>query len=180
MITLRKIFAWGRRMSDGTGKLILAMIGSIALSAAGVVYAVFGGVAADGGRGGALAVALTFFMLFMGRGTPEAALEVEIPERGRRAAGGGRLRGSRQARDRVGPGPQRRCIDAGLAGKGEGLPHHRQRRRHDRLGLRRSLSRMVWRPDAVAAARPQSQFRSTPICFDARGRGAHRPVFASA
>ena len=33
----------------------------------------------DGGRGGALAVALTFAMLFLGRGTPEAALETPIP-----------------------------------------------------------------------------------------------------
>lgn len=69
----------GGRMSDGTGKLLLVMIGSVALSAAGVVYAVCCGVAADGGRGGALAVALTFYMLFVGRGTPKSALEVEIP-----------------------------------------------------------------------------------------------------
>ncbi len=55
------------------------MLGSVGLSAAGVGYAVFFGVVADGGRGGALAVALTFAMLFLGRGTAEAALEVNFP-----------------------------------------------------------------------------------------------------
>ncbi len=65
--------------SAGTGKLIAVMLGSLALSAGGVVYAIGTGVATDGQRGGALAVALTFFMLFAGRGTPEEALETEPP-----------------------------------------------------------------------------------------------------
>ncbi len=67
-----------RQPSDGTQRLALTMIGSIALSVGGVVYACLTRNAADGGRGGALAVALTFFMLFMGRGTAEAALEAPI------------------------------------------------------------------------------------------------------
>ena len=75
-----------RKVAKGTNApgravwLILVMVGSIALSVAGVLYAVWWGAADDGGRGGALGVALTFLMLFMGRGTPQAALEVDIPE----------------------------------------------------------------------------------------------------
>jgi hypothetical protein len=55
------------------------MLGSIALSAGGVAYAIHCGSASDGGRGGALAVALSFFMLFAGRGTPENAMEAVLP-----------------------------------------------------------------------------------------------------
>ena len=66
-------------LSNGVWRLALAMIGSIALSAGGIVYAVHCGVAADGQRGGGLAVALTFFMLFLGRGTAEAALAQQPP-----------------------------------------------------------------------------------------------------
>jgi hypothetical protein len=66
--------------SKGTGKLFAATIVSIALSIGGIVYAFVRSVPADGGRGGALALALTFFMLFMGRGTPEDALREPIPD----------------------------------------------------------------------------------------------------
>ena len=68
------------RPSEGTGKLVITMIAAIAMSIGGIAYAVLWGVAADGGRGGAVAVALTFFILFMGRGTAEAALEAELPK----------------------------------------------------------------------------------------------------
>ncbi len=68
--------------SEGTTKLCLAMIAAIVLSGAGIAYAVWFGVAADGGRGGAIAVGLTFFILFMGRGTAEAALEAPLPQTG--------------------------------------------------------------------------------------------------
>lgn len=71
----------GKTPPDGTGKLRLTMIAAILLSVAGIVYAVRWGTAVDGGRGGAVAVALTFFMLFMGRGTAEDALDAEFPER---------------------------------------------------------------------------------------------------
>lgn len=64
----------------GTRRLRWVVAGTILLCAAGVVYAVRWGTAADGGRGGALAVALTFAVLFAGRGTSEAALEVEMPK----------------------------------------------------------------------------------------------------
>ena len=55
---------------------------AIVLSGAGIAYAVWFGMAADGGRGGAIAVGLTFFILFMGRGTAEAALEAPLPQTG--------------------------------------------------------------------------------------------------
>ena len=67
---------------DGTGKLRAAMLAAIALSVGGVVFAVLFGCASDGGRGGAIAVALTFFMLFMGRSTAEHALEAPLPKTG--------------------------------------------------------------------------------------------------
>lgn len=51
---------------SGTAWLILVMAGSIALSVGGIVYAIRWGTAADGGRGGAIAVAVTFAMLFLG------------------------------------------------------------------------------------------------------------------
>ena len=70
------------RQSRGTAKLLTTMIAAIVLSLGGIAYAVLWGVATDGGRGGAIAVALTFFMLFMGRGTAEAALEAKLPSSG--------------------------------------------------------------------------------------------------
>lgn len=66
--------------SKGTGKLFAATVVSIALSIGGIVYAVARSIPADGGRGGALAVALTFFMLFMSRGTAEDALAGPLPQ----------------------------------------------------------------------------------------------------
>lgn len=68
------------RPSEGTRKLVITMMAAIAMSIGGIAYAVLWGVAADGGRGGAVAVALTFFILFMGRGTAEAALEAVLPK----------------------------------------------------------------------------------------------------
>jgi hypothetical protein len=67
-------------LKNGVWRLALAMIASIALSVGGVVFAVRCGVAADGQRGGGLAVALTFFILFLGRGTAEAALGEPNPD----------------------------------------------------------------------------------------------------
>lgn len=63
----------------GTRNLWAVTVAAILLSIGGVAYAALWGSAADGGRGGALAVALTFFMLFAGRGTAAAALDAELP-----------------------------------------------------------------------------------------------------
>jgi hypothetical protein len=68
------------RLPQGTTKLVLTMVAAILFSLGGVVFAVRWGSVADGGRGGAIAVALTFLMLFLGRGTAEAALEAKLPE----------------------------------------------------------------------------------------------------
>jgi len=68
--------------SEGTTMLAVAMVAAVLLSVGGIAYAVTYGVAVDGGRGGAIAVALTFFILFVGRGTAEAALEAELPKTG--------------------------------------------------------------------------------------------------
>ena len=81
-------------LKNGVWRLALAMIGSIALSVGGVVFAVRCGVAADGQRGGGLAVALTFFILFLGRGTAEAALGEPNPD-----ADGGSLPEAKQLAD---------------------------------------------------------------------------------
>ncbi|MDE8652827.1 hypothetical protein [Novosphingobium album (ex Liu et al. 2023)] len=70
------------RLPQGTAKLGMAMAAAIILSVAGIAYAIWFGVAADGGRGGAIAVGLTFFILFMGRGTAETALEASLPPAG--------------------------------------------------------------------------------------------------
>lgn len=74
--TLRKIFL----PSDGTARLRLTMVLSIALSIGGILCAKLYGVSADGGRGGALAVAVSFFTLFMGRNTPEDAMQIKIED----------------------------------------------------------------------------------------------------
>ncbi len=67
-------------MSHGTWKLWLTMFAAIVASAGGVLYAVVSsGSASDGGRGGAIAVAISFWTLFLGRGTAEKALEVKLP-----------------------------------------------------------------------------------------------------
>ena len=50
----------------------------ILMSVSWTLYAAFWGDPADGGRGGAVAVALTFAMLFLDRGTAKNLLEVEI------------------------------------------------------------------------------------------------------
>ncbi len=52
------------------GVLVLAVVASLT----GVAVAVLTGTAAHGGRGGAVAVALSFAALFAGRNTPEALL----------------------------------------------------------------------------------------------------------
>ena len=69
----------GARHGNGTSRLRIVMWLCIAFSVGGVLYAIFFGVAADGGRGGALAVALTFAMLFLDRRTPKDYLEMELP-----------------------------------------------------------------------------------------------------
>lgn len=51
------------------------MIGTFALSGGGIVLAAFLGHPSEGGRGGALAVAVTFAMLFLGRSTAERIME---------------------------------------------------------------------------------------------------------
>lgn len=63
------------RTSDGTGKLRATLVASLISSGAGIWYAVVHGTPADGGRGGAVGVAITFAMLFMGHGTAERAFE---------------------------------------------------------------------------------------------------------
>ena len=57
------------RWTRGEILLCLTMIAAVTLSAGGIGYAVCCGVAADGGRGGALALALTFLMFFLGPDT---------------------------------------------------------------------------------------------------------------
>ena len=69
----------GAHHGSGTGRLWLVLICCIAFSVGGVIYAVFLGVAADGGRGGALAVAITFAMLFLDRRTSKDYLEMPLP-----------------------------------------------------------------------------------------------------
>lgn len=55
--------------------LLLCMLASFAASFAGLVYAVGWGTACDGGRGGAVAVAIAFAALFTGRPLPQAYIE---------------------------------------------------------------------------------------------------------
>lgn len=69
----------GAHQGSGTGRLWLVMWLCIAVSVGGVLYAVFLGVADDGGRGGALAVAVTFAMLFLDRRTSKDYLEMQLP-----------------------------------------------------------------------------------------------------
>ncbi len=69
----------GAHQGSGTGRLWLVMWLCIASSVGGVFYAIFLGVAADGGRGGALAVAITFAMLFLDRRTSKDYLEMQLP-----------------------------------------------------------------------------------------------------
>lgn len=66
-------------VKSGTGRLWLAVAACIALGAGGVLYAVIFGAASDGGRGGALAVAVTFAMLFLDRRTSRDYLEMTLP-----------------------------------------------------------------------------------------------------
>lgn len=70
------------KLSSGTGMLFAAMLATVVVSLGGIAYAKWFGIAADGGRGGAIGVALTFFMLFLGRGTAEKALEAPMPASG--------------------------------------------------------------------------------------------------
>jgi len=60
---------------EWTLRIVLTL--ALIASAGGVLYAVFLGTAADGGRGGALAVAISFFALFAARATPEDVLETK-------------------------------------------------------------------------------------------------------
>jgi hypothetical protein len=59
--------------------LPITMLTSIGVSVAAVPYAIWWGHAVDGGRGGAIGCALTFFMFFIGRPTAEQALEGPLP-----------------------------------------------------------------------------------------------------
>ena len=59
------------------GRLWLVMTVCIAASIMGVIYAVCCGDASDGG--GAVAVAITFGMLFLDRGTAKDLIEMELP-----------------------------------------------------------------------------------------------------
>jgi hypothetical protein len=64
-----------RKLPSGTGWLKVTTTAAIALSFGGILVTAFIGRPGDGGRGGALAVALTFAMLFLGRGTAERILK---------------------------------------------------------------------------------------------------------
>lgn len=57
-------------------KLQMVLALSLLASFGGVLFAVCWGVAADGGRGGAIAVALSFVALFAGRNTDQSVLEL--------------------------------------------------------------------------------------------------------
>jgi hypothetical protein len=52
------------------------------VSIGGIAYAVYFGVAADGPRGGAIAVAISFAALFAARGTPQKVIEMTDPATG--------------------------------------------------------------------------------------------------
>lgn len=55
---------------------------AVSVSGFGIFYAVTWGTVADGGRGGAIGCALTFFTFFVGRPTPERALQMRMSARG--------------------------------------------------------------------------------------------------
>lgn len=56
-------------------RLLLVLAASIVASGLGILYAVCWGTAADGGRGGAIAVMISFATLFAEHGIPASALE---------------------------------------------------------------------------------------------------------
>ena len=56
--------------------LQLVLLASTAFSFGGIAYAVWFGTAADGGRGGAVAVSISFAALFAARSTPEDVVEL--------------------------------------------------------------------------------------------------------
>ncbi len=62
--------------------LSLVLIAGISVSIGGIAYAVWVGAAADGARGGAFAVAISFAALFAARSTPQKVLEMRNPETG--------------------------------------------------------------------------------------------------
>lgn len=53
------------------------LVASAAVSFGGIAYAVWFGHAADGARGGAIAVAISFAALFAARSTPEDVMELK-------------------------------------------------------------------------------------------------------
>lgn len=73
----------GPRPDSGTCRLWIVALVCVVASFAGVAYAVHSGVAAHGGRGGAIAVALAFLMLFLDRQTARDYLEMKMPDTGR-------------------------------------------------------------------------------------------------
>lgn len=64
---------------DGTGRLWLAVGVGCLICVGFLVYAVCAGKASLGGRGGVLALALTFYMLFLDRKTETRYLERDLP-----------------------------------------------------------------------------------------------------
>ena len=68
------------RTTDGTGWLMFTTLVALAACVAGIIYACTKGHAVDATRGGAVAIALTFVMLFLGRGTAEEVLTFSATE----------------------------------------------------------------------------------------------------
>ena len=78
-----------RRSQKEVLRAVLAA--SLILSVGGIAYAVFFGTAADGGRGGAVSVAISFAALFAARSTPQDVLEITDPRTGQPRIEGGSL-----------------------------------------------------------------------------------------
>jgi hypothetical protein len=68
-----------RAASDRAGLLTIVMVAGLAACAVGLVVAVATDSPVAAQRGGAVAVALTFAMLFLGRDTAERTIEAELP-----------------------------------------------------------------------------------------------------
>lgn len=86
-----------RRPSQKT--LLRVVLGvSVVACTAGIVYAVWYGRAADGGRGGAVAVAISFAALFASRNTPRDVLEMTDPAKHGSAAPAELAEGMRRLR----------------------------------------------------------------------------------
>lgn len=64
-------------MTTQKQRLVGVLVASIVVCATGVVYATWCGTASDGGRGGAIAVAISFAALFAARDTSADILEMK-------------------------------------------------------------------------------------------------------